>query len=182
MKNNKTAKMGILAVVLLLAVAFAAVSTNLNIGGIASVGKNNDEFAQNVVFETEGEKAPYLLDKDGNKITTPAPTVGVNGKQIQFTAPKFTSTGDYVELHYWVKNGSANYDAQLAKIECAVNGTDKTYLEVTEGDAHTDVVVKSGTTTENDNTVKVELAKTYTEDEEASYTITCTINATGVSK
>lgn len=182
MKNNKTAKMGILVVVLLLAVAFAAVTTNLNIGGMASVGKNSDEFSQNVVFATEGEKAPYLLDKDGNKITTPAPTVGANGKLIQFTAPKFTSTGDYVELHYWVKNGSANYDAQLAKISCTINETEGDYLSVVEGDAHTNLVVKSGETTENDNTVKVQLAKTYTEDDEATYTITCTINATGVSK
>ena len=184
MKNNKTAKMGILAVVLLLAVAFAAVTTTLDIGGNFSIGKNNDEFDENVIFASAEGVAPYLV-VNGVKQEESTVTLSENNKAITFTTDKFTNKGDNVELHYWVKNESANYSAKLSAVSCRIQTNDETnekYLEVTEGKEHDDVVLATGETTDKANTVKVELAKTYIGDDEPEYTVTCTINATGVEK
>lgn len=184
MKKNKKAKMGVLVVVLLLAVAFAAVTTTLNIGGTAKVAKNNTEFDQNVVFAS-GDDAPYL-NFNGTKVTdASAVVVDASEKQITFTAPTFSNKGDYAELHYKVTNNSTNYDAKLAHISCTVtgkDGADASYVSLTEGTAHDDLVVALGTTSTVENTVRIELAKTYVNDTEATYDVTCTINATGVEK
>ena len=184
MKNNKTAKMGVLVVVLLLAVAFAAVSTTLNIGGTAKVGQNSTDLEENVVF-AEGANAAYL-NYNGTKSTDAnAVVLSADKKSITFTAPTFSNKGDNAELHYKVTNNSTNYDAKLGHVSCTVTGVDGAeveYVTLTEGTAHDDKVVATGTTTDTENTVKVELAKTYVGDAEASYTTTCTINATGVEK
>lgn len=182
MKNNKTAKMGILVVVLLLAVAFAAVTTQLNIGGNASVGANGTEFDENVVFANGENTKAYLL-VDGEKQDV---TLSNDKKTLTFTTPKFVNSGDNAELHYWVENDSTNYAAKLEGISCTVSTTsedgDTSYIKVTEGTAHNNVTVNMGETTATDNTVKVELAKTYVGEDETTYTISCTINATGVEQ
>lgn len=187
MKNNKTAKMGILVVVLLLAVAFAAVSTQLNMEGSATIGKNDNAFEKKVVFETEGEKAPYLLTKSGTKIAITGDDIEEDKTTLYFNVPELTIKGDYADLHYWVKNESTNYNAKLARVSCEVTANDEesadaSYLVIVEGDKHDGVVLAEGETTKDDNTVRVSLNKTYTGDDKPGFTISCTIEATGESK
>lgn len=183
MKNNKTAKFGILVVVLLLTVAFAAVTTTLNIGGTASIGSVGTDLEENVTFAT-GEDAPYLM-VNGVKQTTSTVTLSDDKKTINFTAPKFSNKGDNAELHYKVTNDSTNYAAKLSALNCSAKATgtaDVSYLKMTYGTAHDDLKVETGSTTAVDNTVLIELAKTYVGEDEPTYSITCTINATGVEK
>lgn len=181
MKKNKTAKVGVIVVVLLLAVAFAAVTTQLDITGSAKIGSNSSEFEEKVVFATGSETKPYLMiGEEKNDVT-----VGDSGKSITFDVGKFVNSGDEAVLHYWVENQSTNYAAQLSPVVCTVEGKDDantTYLGVEVGNAHDNVTVAMGETTTVDNTVTVKLSKTYVESTDAEYTITCTINATGVEQ
>lgn len=181
MKNNKIAKMGVIAVVLLLAVAFAAVSTRLNIGGSASVGAIADDLKDNLVFaKGEGTTAYLLVGTEKQEVTYEE-----SDKKISFTAPKFTNSGDFAELHYWVENKSTNYTAELAALDCSITGindADTDYLKLSVGEAHKNIQLKKGKTTDLDNTVRVELAKTYVGETDSEYTITCKIEATGVGQ
>ena len=78
MRKNRTAKVGIIAIIFLLTIAFAAVSTTLNIDGTTSVKSNQEDFDNNVVFSDGVDvenTAPYIEDLDGQKSTTMVPTL-----------------------------------------------------------------------------------------------------------
>ncbi len=186
MRKNKTAKMGIVVAILLLTVAFALISTNLTINGTASVQSNSNEFAQNVKFSTATGKEPYLT-VNGTKSDENVPTVGADGKTITFTAPAFDTIGNNAELHYWIVNESTNYDAVLGSLSCTKQiegGTTpaEEYIEVTATNSLANTTIASGATSSSDDSVKVQMIRSYTGETTLSYKITCTISATGTEK
>ncbi len=94
MKNKK-----LLALILLLAIGFAAVSTTLVINGTTRVAENNSEFEVYFSNAVENGKTRKSLIKDDT--------------HISFTVD-MKSVGEKYELEYAVTNGSKNYDAALA--------------------------------------------------------------------
>lgn len=188
MRNNKTAKMGILAVIVLLAVAFAAtITTNLIINGTAPVQSNQDDFSNNVKFSTADATKPYLM-VNGVKSTEVVPEVSADGKTINFTAPALKALNDSVELHYWVVNESQNYDAKLGDLTCEVKLNNEvvaeanSHISVTPANGFNDLTLASGNTTTSDDSVEVKMVKSYEGDTDLEYKIACTITATGVGR
>lgn len=185
MRKNKTAKMGIVVAILLLTVAFAAVVTNLTINGTASVKANSDEFARNIKFSTATETKPYLT-VNGVTSEENVPTVAADGKSITFTAPAFDTIGNNAELHYWIVNESTNYNAELGELTCEVTSQNEEvsneYIKVTPKNNFRGTTLQSGTTTTSNDSVKVEMVKSYVGDAENTYDITCSIQATGSEK
>lgn len=183
MRKNKTAKVGIVVAILLLTVAFAAISTTLTINGSASVKSNNAEFEQNIVFANEGEHIPYLLVNDD---TEHKPVTVTNaGKTLEFTVPEvFDTIGNHAVLHYWVANKSTNYDATIKSINCSVKNADGEaatdgYIEATPANNLVNAVVAKSTGISDESTVDVRMAKSYSKDGTAEYKVECTINAEG---
>jgi len=161
MRKNKTAKMGIVVVILLLTVAFAVISTTLTINGTASVKSNNSEFEQNIVFSNAEGTKPYLLVNDSTEKTDV--TVAADRKSISFTVPTFDTIGNHAVLHYWIANESTNYDATLGSLTCTVKdseGTETTeYITATPANGFNGTKVTKWTTTATDDTVDVKMDK-----------------------
>lgn len=183
MRRNKTAKVGIVVAILLLTVAFAAVSTTLTINGSASVKSNNTEFTQNIVFANEGEHVPYLLVNDDTAHVDV--TVNDSGKTLEFTVPEaFDTVGNHAVLHYWVANKSTNYDATIKSINCSVKNaggevaTDG-YIEATPANNLVNTTVTKSTGISDESTVDVRMAKSYAKEGTAEYKVECTIDAEG---
>lgn len=183
MRKNKTAKVGIVVAILLLTVAFAAVSTTLTISGSASVKSNNTEFTQNVVFANEGENVPYLLVNDSTDHV--AATVKDAGRTLEFTVPAaFDTVGNHAVLHYWIANKSTNYDATIKRISCelldsAGNETTDDYITVTPTNNLVNATIKKDNNISDESTVDVAMTKSYAGENEATYKVKCTIAAEG---
>ena len=184
MRKNKTAKMGIVVAILLLTVAFAAISTTLTINGTASVTTNNAEFEQNIVFANADDKVPYLLVNDSaEKVNV---TVAQDRKSITFAVPEaFNTVGNKAVLHYWVANESANYDATIKSITCKLldsegNATTDEYITVTPANNLVNAVVKRDNFSQ-ESTVDVAMTKAYAGEGTAEYKVECTITADGTS-
>ena len=181
MKKNKTVKTGMLVAIAFLAVGFATVTTNLVINGTATIGSNSDNFNTNVVFSNEEGKAPTLVDST-LKATT-APTVSADGKTITFQTPVMDTIDETVTLSYNVQNKSTEYNAKLGSMTCTVEGTDAaSYVTAIPANGLENTVVNAGSTTATADTVEVKMIKSYVGEENAAYTIKCTMTATAESK
>ncbi len=186
MRKNRTAKVGIIGIIFLLTIAFAAVSTTLNIDGTTSVKSNQEDFDNNVVFSDGVDvenTAPYIEDLDGQKSTTMVPTLSDNGKKITFTTDALEYKEDTIKLHYWISNKSANYDAKLNELTCTATpqgATEHEYIKVTPANVFNTKVLKAGTTTETDDTVSIKMIRSYVGNDTSdtlTYKIACSITA-----
>lgn len=181
MRKNRTAKMGIVVAILLLTVAFAAISATLTINGTASVKSNNTEFENNLVFSNAEGTKPYLLVNDStDKIDV---IVAGNRKSISFTVPAFDTIGNHAVLHYWIANESTNYDATLGDLTCKVKNSTgietNEYITATPANGFSGTTLAKGATTTEADTVDVKMVKSYAGETAANYTVECTITATG---
>lgn len=186
-KKNKSWK-GILLIVLLLAIGFAAVTTTLYINGTINFGANNEDFEKNLIFS----KAE-LTYSDSTKTPVTTGLIIKNGKEIEFTTDKLTMIGETATLTYDIKNNS-QYDADLAEIVCTVKNaaeadvtaavvTNKTgdYIKL---DASNVAGILTKNNTKSDNTLTVTMIKSYVgtgSDTETTYKVHCEIAAEGVS-
>lgn len=182
MKKKKSVKMGIIVAILLLAVGFAAVTTQLIIRGVAIIKPDDENFRKYVVFsELEGKEA-YItvsgIDKSADEITA---TVSVenNGKLLTFTAPVLNEIGQEVTIHYNITNKS-EYNARLGKVVCEILNEDGTsltagdeYISVTEANTHENKLLKSGATTDKEDTVTFKMVKSYSGEENKNYQAKC---------
>lgn len=186
-KKNKSWK-GILLIVLLLAIGFAAVTTTLYINGTINFGANNEDFEKNLIFS----KAE-LTYSDSTKTPVTTGLIIKDGKEIEFTTDKLTMIGETATLTYDIKNNS-QYDADLAEIVCTVKNAaeaDVTAAVVTSKtgdyiklDASSVAGILSKNNTKSDNTLTVTMIKSYvgTDDSnETTYKVHCEIAAEGVS-
>ena len=165
----KKKKVGILLVVLLLAVGFAAVTTTLYINGTATIKANQDDFEDNVIFtaatvdaEAEAAGATAVISEDGKTIT--------------FTTQDFDTIGDTAVLNYTITNNSS-YKAEFdtPAVVCTATAEAEAYadyLTVTTGNA------LDGTTLDrsasDDDSLTVSMKKSYTGDAK-TITYTCEI-------
>ena len=153
-------KKGILLVVLLLAVGFAAVTTTLFINGTTNIGTNKSD------FEVYYSKAKVNGVEDNTVIT--------DDTHIVFTQ-EMKSVGETYILDYDVTNGSRNYDAALT-MTCTESNE---YLTVTNAfDTDTNLPATETRT----GKLKIELIKGYVGENTKEVTIECTISANAVER
>ncbi len=160
----KKGKKGLIALVLLMGIGFAAIATTLYINGTANI--SNADFE--VIFTA--------ASVDGTDITSTGITD--NGTRITYTTSDLAAVGDTSVLNFTVKNNSPMYDATVS-ISCTAEGENNEYYTVTpliDGVAST--TIESMHT--KDGTVTVSLAKVSTNA--ISEQFTCTINATAVER
>lgn len=97
-KKKKIVVIGTL--ILLLAVGFAAISTNLIINNTTTIGKNVGDFDIDFTKAIiDGVNTPSLISDDNKKIT--------------FTTKTLKATGDTSVLDYEITNNSKIYDAKI---------------------------------------------------------------------
>ena len=153
-------KKGILLVVLLLAVGFAAVTTTLFINGTTNIGTNKED------FEVYYSKALVNGVEDN--------TVIQDDTHIVFTQ-EMKSVGETYVLDYDVTNGSRNYDAALT-MSCTESNE---YLNVTNV---FDTTTNLEATKTRTGKLTIELMKGYAKEEGKEVTIECIINANAVER
>ena len=147
-------KKGMLLIILLMAVGFAAVSTTLFINGNTDIIANQDDF--NVYFSDvyiNGNQDKSVIKSD---------------RVIEFNT-EFSKVGQEYILDYEVTNGSKNYDAELV-MNCVSSSE---YLSVTN-DFDDDTILSS--MDYRIGRLVVEQTKSYV-GEELEVTIKCTIDA-----
>lgn len=159
---NKKIKKSMLVVVLVMAVGFAAVATNLAINGNILVGTNEADF--DVVF-TEAKL-------DTVDITTTA--ISEDGKTITFETADLAALNDSSLLEFKVANNSTQYDADVT-MNCTGGANEGIYYTITKS---LPTSIASGTVA--DGTVTVTLDKVTTDA--ITETLTCTIDVNAVEK
>ena len=108
---KKMTKHGIVGLILILAVGFAAVATNLIINGNTVVGSNQNDF--DVYFTS-------AITEEGSTATiNPS-----NNKEITYVTKKLSFVGNSSTLDYTVYNNSSQYDANVNVEFNAVNTVD----------------------------------------------------------
>lgn len=207
--KGKTKK-SIVVLIVLLAIGFAAVTTTLTINGTIKLGANQQNFEDNLVFTRASlDYSDVTKNSDAVKNVTGEGAEGDKlrildrGKSISFTTETLKSIGETVTLSYDITNNS-QYGAEFTGITCdvydgaVVDESKKTAnpeyitLEVqdfkipsAEGETEqTNKKIASKGKIEN-QTIKVTMKKSYvgTETETTkTYTVKCTINASGTSE
>lgn len=167
MRNRKTfIGIVLLIVVLLLGIAYAAITENLTITGTAKATTSDDNFK--VVFT--GETTPATTT-DGVTATATADTTSAT-----LNVEGLTTGGQTKSATFKVKNTSDELKAKLEVTTSQLTGANAGFFEVTTSIADTDATLEpSG---ETDVTVTVELVKTPIE--EVSATIDVQLTATAV--
>ena len=166
---KKSAKIGMLILVLFLAVGFAAVTTTLVLNGSAFLGANQEDFDVYFSKASTDEGGTAVIDS-------------TTRREITYTTKELKSIGDTATLNYTVYNNSTNYDANVSVSFNAVNVVDsKDYTEYysltrTGFDTNSNTVVQSKQSV--DGTIVVTLLKPVLEDVEIEFTLTLTVNAT----
>ena len=166
---NRKAKLGILILVVLLAVGFAAVATTLLINGTARVGINEADF--DVYFSRAS------TDVGGTAVIDPT-----TRREITYTTKELKSIGDTATLKYAVMNNSSQYDADVSVTFTATNVVDsKDYTDYysisrTGFDVGNTTVVQSKKFV--NGTIVITLLKPVLEDVEIEFTLTLTVNVT----
>lgn len=159
---NKKIKKSMLVVVLVMAVGFAAVATNLAINGNILIGTNESDF--DVVF-TEAKL-------DTVDVTTTA--IIDDGKTITFETADLAALNDSSLLEFKVANNSTQYDADVT-MTCTGGDNEGVYYTITKT-LPTSIASKSSA----NGTVTVTLDKVTTDA--ITETLTCTIVANAVEK
>ena len=165
MKKNKGIKIGIILAVLVLGVAYAAITANFTINGKTKINGDSSNFDANVIF-------------DGVSTSTTGATASVSTdkKTITFTTQQMTTVGTSAVLTYKIKNTS-NYGASVTKLTCtSSDGAFATYLSATP--SRTTALTLNKGATSSAETVKVKMIKTYAQTTVKSMTFTCTMTAT----
>lgn len=164
MKRSNLIKVSVLVAIILVGVAYAAITSTLTVGGSTSVKGDSSDFTNNVVFAsatpTTGSTASISTDKHS----------------ITFTTAELKAVGDEATLTYTIKNTS-NYGASISAVTCS--STDKSFATyVTATPSRTTALTLNKGATSSAETVKVKMIKTYAQTTVKSMTFTCTMTAT----
>lgn len=208
--KGKTKK-SIVVLIVLLAIGFAAVTTTLTINGTIKLGANQKNFEDNLVFtraslDYSDATKTDIADVTGEGAEGDKLRILDRGKSISFTTETLKSIGETVTLSYDITNNS-QYGAEFTGITCDVyDGAVVDESKKTDNPEYITLDVKNfknplaeGETDETqatnkkiaskgkieNQTIKVTMKKSYvgTETETTkTYTVKCTINASGTSE
>ena len=163
-------KTGLLVLVLLLAIGFAAVATTLLLNGTAVIGANQEDFEVYFSSATTDDGGTALISNDKKAIT--------------YSTKLLKNIDDTAELEYTVKNDSANYDANVTVTWSAIetiSGKDySSYYTVsrTGFDTNESAIVTSKSSV--DGIIVITLVKPVLDD--INITFTMTLDATAVER
>lgn len=118
MKKNMN-KIGIAVCILLLAIGFAAVATNLFINGTISIVPDEDDF--DVIFTQS------IVDN----VDVSGTTISKDGKTITYETKNLSQLGDKSTLDFEVTNKSKYYDANVI-MTCVGGAKDGEYYTITK--------------------------------------------------
>ena len=156
-------RVGLIVIIMLMCVGFAAISTTLIINGNTKVSENTEDF--DIYF------SKARLDSED----VYANVISEDKKTITFKTNNLSKIGDKSVLEYEVTNNSNNYDAEVI-VNCKVkDNTEAKYTSIKnelEGNA---TVVKAKETL--NGTLTVTLNKTATEEVKEEYVCELTFNA-----
>ena len=183
MRKNYSIKAGIVVLVLLLAVGFAAVTTTLIINGTINIGANSDDFRTNVIFSDVSVTGDAETGVTGDANATAV--LSADSKTITFTTQILDRIGESAVLTYKVKNDS-QYDARIDSMTCTRtdNGTVAMddYITITNSTTGFVGSVIAKNSSSAAQTVEVKMIKSYANTtntaDKVTFTFTCTINAT----
>lgn len=174
----------IIILIILLSIGFAAITTTLFINGTIRFGSNREDFEKNLIF-TAAELT--YSDPTKNTETSNTATISENGKSISFTVNTLKTLKEYATLKYEISNNS-QYIAVLDDMTCTVDeivdsevikNVDSEYISITPEKLSGIEIASKEKLSEKKLTIT--LAKSYVgtaTSNEATYNITCTINAT----
>ena len=165
--KDKKIKLGIIIAFLVLGVAYAAITTNLSVGGSTSVKGDSSDFSDNVIFASATASSGSTA------------TISTDKHTITFTTAELQTVGDEATLTYTIKNES-NYGATISAVSCTSTDTSfATYVTATPSRTAELALAKGATSSAE--TVKIKMIKSYAETDVKSMTFTCTMTATATS-
>ena len=165
---KKGITLGIVVMVLLLAVGFAAVTTQLVVNGTINIAPNTTDFETNVQFysaqATGSAKSGVTGDADASA------ELSADKKTITFTTQILDELNEEAVLSYDIDNQST-YDAKLGDMLCSLGNTfDEnnaslslvtSFVTITSTNELKNTVVASKSHTSSKGTVVVKQTKTY---------------------
>ena len=168
-KNMKNLlRIGVIAAVIHVGVAYAAITTNLSVSGSTSIKGDSSNFTNNVIFASASAS------------TGSTATIDTTDKHIiTFSTAELKAVGDEAALTYTIKNQS-NYGASIGAVTCTSTDTSfATYVTATPSRTTTLALAKGATSTSE--TIKIKMIKTYAQTTAKAMTFTCTMTATATS-
>jgi hypothetical protein len=172
--RKKQSKLFVLAGLLFLGIGFASVSTTLYINGTVNTTTDVENFENNVVFNSVSVDATSSQNGTTAKITN-------NGKTIEFTTHALSEIGETVTITYNIKNDSI-FNAYLGSLSCSSDDDDNyTYLEVNPANNIEWTTLKHNGGISDDDTIEIQMIRSYVGDTEKSFTYTCEIEAEAIS-
>ena len=194
MNKKSGVRTGIVVLVLLLAVGFAAVTTQLVINGTINIGANTEDFENNVIFKT----ATHTGATEINGETAGTAEISADKKSITWTTQVLDNIGETATLTYNVQNNS-QYDAALGQLKCswgttydeatAATSLSNEYITVAPANGLNGTTLTKGAITDTTNisandTILVTQIKSYVGEgnqSTTSYTFTCQMTATAAN-
>ena len=160
MKRNS--RIGIIILMIILSIGFAAVTTNLIINGAAIVGINPSDF--DIYFS-------FAKAEQGGTAT-----ISDDGKVITYSTKLLTKVNDKARLDYTVTNNSSNYDANVVvgwNAVDTISGKDySSYYSVTRTGFDTGIPTTVEAKTSVDGSIVITLIKPILEEVEIETTMT----------
>ena len=153
-------RVGLLVIIMLMCIGFAAISTTLIINGNTKLSENTQDF--DIYFS----KA-RLDSEDVYKSV-----ISKDKKTITFKTNNLSKLGDKSVLEYEVTNNSANYDAEV-KVTCSPENNKYTSLTNVLSTENNIVPARN----KANGTLTITLKKTALEEVEETYTCTLEFNA-----
>ena len=163
--NNNFIKLSVLVAIVLVGVAYAAITTNLTVSGSTSVKGDSSNFTNNVIFASASAS------------TGSTATIDSSDKHIiTFTTSELKAVNDTATLTYTIKNGS-NYGASISAVTCTSSDTSfATYVTATPSRSTALTLAKEATSSAE--TVTIKMIKSYAQTPVKSMKFTCTMTAT----
>jgi hypothetical protein len=184
MKSKNGVKIGIVVLVLLLAIGFAAVTTQLFINGTINIGPDTNDFNTNVTFYSATATGAAQQGVTGD--VAASASLSNDKKTITFTTQILDTIGEESLLEYDVDNQST-YDALLGDMVCSLGNTfdaenasltlNTEYVRITSNNELKNTVVASGTHTSTKGSVLVKQIKSYNGTTATNLQFTCRMNA-----
>ena len=143
MKKKNFIKVSVLVAIILVGVAYAAITSTLSVGGSTSVKGSSTNFDENVIFNTATASSGSTASISSDKHT------------ITFSTAQLKAVGDQATLTYTIKNNS-NYGASISAVTCSSTDTSfATYVTATPSRTTSLTLAKGATSSSETVTIRM---------------------------